>query len=223
MNAVQKPENTDELMQRCYAIAGLTIKEIAANIDKVPEKLIHHKGWFGQLIETVLGADAGSNPTQDFSELGIELKTIPLNDELYPLETTFVCITPLTNVSGMTYENSNVRNKLSRVLWVPFSGSRDIPIPERIVYTPFLWSPNSAQDAALRTDWNEHMEKIATGQIDSITARDGEVLQIRPKAADGKALTQAVGADGTLVMTRPRGFYLRKCFTSEIIRQEYKF
>ena len=222
MKKVQRPENVDELMQRCYSIAGLSIGEIASNHGQVPEKLLHYKGWFGQLIETVLGADAGSTPTQDFYELGIELKTIPLDEEYHPLETTFVCITPLMGVSGMIYEESNVRNKLNCVLWVPFSGSRNIPVSERTVYTPFLWSPSREEDLVLRADWNDHMEKIATGQIESITARDGDVLQIRPKAADGKALTKAIGADGSIIMTRPRGFYLRKCFTDSIIRREYK-
>ena len=65
------------------------------------------------------------------------------------------------------------------------------------------------------------MELIALGKIESITARIGEVLQLRPKAADGSALTQAIGLDGEMIHTRPRGFYLRKSFTEQILEDAF--
>jgi len=83
------------------------------------------------LLETVLGATAGSKAEQDFSHLGIELKTLPINTEGFPLETTFVSLAPLVQNSGVNWENSHVRHKLSKVLWIPIEGSRDIPLRER--------------------------------------------------------------------------------------------
>lgn len=55
------------------------------------------------LLELYLGAMAGSKPEQDFPELGIELKTIPVDAAGKPLETTFVCVAPLTGNSGVTW------------------------------------------------------------------------------------------------------------------------
>ena len=81
-----------------------------------------------RLIEWQLGASAGSRPEQDFPDLGIELKTIPIDPQGKPLETTFVCVAPLIGISGQRWEESNVRNKLSRVLWIPVEGSRTIPV-----------------------------------------------------------------------------------------------
>ncbi len=37
---------------------------------------------------------------------------------------------------------------------------------------------------------------IVLGQVERITARHGEVLQLRPKAANARALTEAIGARG---------------------------
>ena len=51
-----------------------------------------------------LGASAGSKPEQDFAALGVELKTIPVDSLGRPLETTFVCVAPLTGNSGVTWE-----------------------------------------------------------------------------------------------------------------------
>ena len=173
------------------------------------------------MLEWHLGATAGSKPEQDFQELGIELKTLPIDQAGKPLESTFVCVTPLLGITGLRWEESNVRNKLSRVLWIPVEGSRDIPLAARRIATPFIWSPDVAQEAQLRQDWEELMELVALGQIESITAHHGEVLQLRPKAANGQALTSAIGGQGQLIQTRPRGFYLRTLFTQQLLQQAF--
>lgn len=65
------------------------------------------------------------------------------------------------------------------------------------------------------------MELVALGRIESITAHHGEVLQLRPKAANGQALTSAIGRQGQLIQTRPRGFYLRTLFTQQLLQQAF--
>lgn len=112
-----------------------------------------------------LGAPpAGSKPQQDFAKLGIELKSIPISHSGKPLETTFVSVAPLTGVHGLTWETSHVRNKLSRVLWVPVEGGeREIPLAERRVGSPLIWSPDEDEERILRNDWEELMEMIVLG------------------------------------------------------------
>ena len=216
------PESIQELLKRCENIAGYSLAELAelANIP-LAKDLRTNKGWVGQLIEWHLGATAGSKPEQDFKNLGIELKTIPINQQGKVLETTFVCSAPILNTRKLTWENSNVRNKLSCVLWVPVEGDRSVVLGERIVGSGFLWSANNQQASLLATDWNDLMEKIALGKIESISARDGQVMQLRPKAANGRCLTDAFGEDGSLIKVRPRGFYLKKPFTQSIINQHF--
>ena len=216
------PNSTEELLQRCENIAGYSLAELA-ELAGIPlaKDLRRNKGWVGQLIEWHLGATAGSKPEQDFKHLGIELKTIPIDQCGKVLETTFVCSTPILNTGKLSWENSNVRNKLSRVLWMPVQGERNIPLGERIVGNGFLWSANRQQEFLLAADWNEIMEKIALGKIESISARDGQVMQLRPKAANGRCLTDAFGEDGRLIKVRPRGFYLKKPFTQSIINQQF--
>lgn len=175
-----------------------------------PKDLKRDKGWIGVLLEIWLGASAGSKPEQDFAALGVELKTIPVDSLGRPLETTFVCVAPLTGNSGVTWETSHVRHKLKRVLWVPVEGDRSIPLAERRVGSPLLWSPSEEEDRQLRLDWEELMDMIVLGQVERITARHGEVLQLRPKAANARALTEAIGARGEPIVTLPRGFYLEK-------------
>ncbi|BBQ28976.1 DNA mismatch repair endonuclease MutH [Aeromonas caviae] len=216
------PQSEQELLSRAYAMAGFTLAQLAATAGiLVPRDLRRDKGWTGQLIEWQLGASAGSRPEQDFPDLGIELKTIPVDPQGRPLETTFVCVAPLIGVSGQRWEESNVRNKLSRVLWIPVEGSRDIPVGDRRVGMPLLWSPNEEEEGLLRQDWEELMDMIVLGEVEQISARHGQVLQLRPKAANSKALTRAIGRNGQPIMTLPRGFYLKIEFTHQLLQRHF--
>lgn len=226
MQSLHPPQNApasiEALMQRAEGLAGLTLGDLAnaANI-VIPDNFKTQKGWTGQLIELWLGASAGSKPEQDFPQLGVELKTLPLSYANKPLETTYVCFAPLTNNTGVNWENSNVRNKLQSVLWLPIQGERDIVPSERIIGYPILWQPSEKEIEQLKHDWEELMDMISLGQVERIDATVGSYLQLRPKAANGSVLTDAVGEDGQIIKTRPRGFYLRKNFTERIIANAF--
>lgn len=209
-----------ELLDRVNYIAGLTLGEIARELAiPIPPDLKRDKGWVGTLIETALGAQAGSKPEQDFAHLGIELKTIPIDSLGKPLETTFVSLAPLIQNSGVHWYSSHVRHKLSKVLWIPVQGERSIPLAERYVGQGILWQPNAEQERRLQQDWEELMDYIVLGQVEKINARLGEVLQLRPKGANSRSLTKGIGKNGEVIATLPLGFYLRKEFTQEILQQ----
>lgn len=217
-----EPQSEHELIQRALAMAGQSLAELAQQAGMtMPANLNRDKGWVGQLIEWHLGAASGSKPQQDFVHLGIELKTIPISHQGLPLETTFVCVAPLTGIQGVRWENSHVRHKLSRVLWVPVEGEREIPLADRRVGAPLIWSPSQEEEQQLKQDWEELMELIALGQYQHISAKHGQVLQIRPKAANSKALTQAYNQEGKPIKTLPRGFYLRTQFTAQILQRHF--
>ena len=213
------PQNLEQLLSQAQSIAGLTFGELADELHiPVPLDLKRDKGWVGMLLERALGATAGSKAEQDFSHLGVELKTLPINAEGYPLETTFVSLAPLVQNSGVKWENSHVRHKLSCVLWMPIEGSRHIPLRERHIGTPILWKPSAEQERQLKQDWEELMDLIVLGKLDQITARIGEVMQLRPKGANSRAVTKGIGKNGEIIETLPLGFYLRKEFTAQILK-----
>ncbi|MEX0576091.1 MutH/Sau3AI family endonuclease, partial [Enterobacter cloacae subsp. cloacae] len=122
------PTSEAQLLGQAQRLAGFSLGELAAMAGlPIPKDLKRDKGWIGMLLELWLGASAGSKPEQDFAALGVELKTIPIDRLGKPLETTFVCVAPLTGNTGVTWETSHVRHKLKRVLWVPVEGERQIP------------------------------------------------------------------------------------------------
>lgn len=212
------PQTLEQLLSQAQSIAGLTFGELADELHiPVPIDLKRDKGWVGMLLERALGATAGSKAEQDFSHLGVELKTLPINAEGYPLETTFVSLAPLVQNSGVKWENSHVRHKLSCVLWMPIEGSRHIPLRERHIGAPIFWKPTAEQERQLKQDWEELMDLIVLGKLEQITARIGEVMQLRPKGANSRSVTKGIGKNGEIIDTLPLGFYLRKEFTANIL------
>jgi len=219
---ISPPQNETELLQRAKQIAGLTLFELARqHQEQVPQELHHAKGWIGQLLEKALGATAGSLPEPDFQQLGIELKTLPIDRQGHPKESTYVCTVPLRDNHDLNWQQSWVRNKLKRVLWVPIESDKAIEIEDRHIGQAILWSPSEQQAAVLQQDWEEHMDKICTGRLAEISARDGQYLQIRPKAASSRSVIATHNEEGQLDLTLPRGFYLRSIFTQQILKQSF--
>ncbi len=206
-------------MDRVTAIAGLRLHELAAQIGTtVPDNLRRDKGWFGQAVETILGASAGSKAAPDFEAIGVELKTLPLNAKLSPKETTFVSSINLMKLRTVSWETSVVRHKLQRVLWLPLEADPRIPLAERRIGQGILWSPSATQEAALKTDWEELTDLMCLGKLETITAKMGRYLQVPPKGANARALALGVNEFGETVQTLPRGFYLRTQFTEQVLQ-----
>lgn len=209
-------------MQRTEEIAGESLGSIATSLNlDVPADLRHHKGWVGQLIEMRLGADAASQAEPDFRAIGVELKTIPIDKNGQPRESTYVCTVPLEGGASILWENSWIRRKLSRVLWLPIEADPTLPVAKRRVGAALLWSPTEEDERLLKGDWDELMEMVTLGGLEQLSAHMGEVLQIRPKAANSRVACRAVGADGSPILTNPRGFYLRSSFTRTILKRHY--
>ncbi|MGE0860290.1 MAG: MutH/Sau3AI family endonuclease, partial [Gammaproteobacteria bacterium] len=117
---VAPPRDEAELLARAGALAGAPVREVAALCRRpVPRDLRRHKGWLGELLECALGATARSRPEPDFVELGIELKTVPVDQDGRPRESTHVCTVSLGDLVGQRGPTSSVRRKLARELWVP--------------------------------------------------------------------------------------------------------
>lgn len=211
-------KNESELLQRCNTIAGLSFAQLADYLNiAIPAEQKRRKGWVGMAIEQALGTTAGNRPLPDFTQLGIELKTLPLNNKGRPAESTFVTSIALLTINQETWENSQCHAKLKRVLWLPIEGERSIPFEQRRIGQGFLWSPSREEETVLANDWQELTSMIITGRLEEINARHGDYLQVRPKAANGKSLCYGYDLEGNKILTLPRGFYLRASFTETLV------
>ncbi|AWN74342.1 DNA mismatch repair endonuclease MutH [Legionella anisa] len=212
------PKTEAELLERCTRIAGLSFAQLGLSLGLfIPVHPNQRKGWVGQAIELALGTDAQNKSLPDFQDLGVELKTLPLNKLGKPAESTFITSIPLLTIHQQQWKTSQCYAKLKRILWIPVEGDTEIPYPQRRVGEGFLWSPDEVQGDILEEDWNYLSFQISSGHLETLDAQSGEYLQVRPKAANGKSLCYGYDIHGNKIKTLPRGFYLRSSFTAKIL------
>ena len=212
------PESVEALLARARALVGQRVGDVATALGvSSAGAAVRTKGTPGAILERALGATGGSSKVHDFPELGVELKTIPIDLRGVPTESTYVCTLSLADAESQEWEDSWVRAKLSRVLFVPLVAGDDEPWPARRIAEPVLWEPTPEQDAILRGDFDEVVGLIGIGRIEDLTAHRGRWMQVRPKAAHGRVRTTAFGADNEAISTIPRGFYLRPKFTGALL------
>lgn len=220
MIAIHAPATEQELLDRAELLAGKTIARVAAELDlSAPPDQKRNKGWTGQLAELYLGATASTLAEPDFQQIGVELKTIPMNKQGNPAESTYVCTVALSDTTGASWDTCVVKKKLSRVLWLPVESEKSIPYTQRRFGTALLWSPDAGQEAVLKNDWEEIMELVCTGGLDKVSSLQGSYLQIRPKATNAVSLGKSWSAEGLPAYTLPRGFYLRSIFTRTLFQR----
>jgi DNA mismatch repair protein MutH len=210
--------NQIKLYQKALELSGLTVLQLAQSLNlSPPNHLTIAKGWLGQTIELFLGAQAGCLPVPDFPSLEIELKTIPVNQKRQVMESTYVTTLPLIQHKQFRWEESTCFKKLKKVLWIPIEGDKNIPFLQRRIGQAILWSPSDEQYQVLRSDWEHIIEWVLMGKIEQINGSIGQYLHIRPKAAHSRVLTKTMDAEGQVIQTLPRGFYLRTALTNQII------
>jgi DNA mismatch repair protein MutH len=216
------PEDLDTLVGRAFRVAGRSVAELARSAGyRVPARLSRHKGFVGQLLEVVLGADAGSESRPDFTRLGVELKTLPIRGNGAPTQSTFVCKAQIDGTEPFDFKSTALWHKLACVLFVPVEGDTSIPLGERRFGMPFLWRPDAEDLRRLEADWTAISERIRAGELEQVTGHEGEILQLRPKGVDGRERVLGLGAEGWLVPMPPRGWYLRPGFTASLIDRAF--
>jgi DNA mismatch repair protein MutH len=215
---VPVPRDEAELLTRALALRGRRLGDLARDVlVSLDGPTVRSKGKMGTVLEKALGATAGSAAIPDFPTLGVELKSVPVDERGVPREGTFVTSIDLDRLDQETWDSSRVRHKLAAVLWIPIHTPDDSAPAERLVGQARLWRPTPDEEARLRGDWEDLIGKMAIGGIESVTAHDGEVLQVRPKAAHGAVRAAAPAYDGEPIATIPRGFYLRPRFVRELL------
>lgn len=219
---ISSPDSEDCLLQRANALAGMSLRELAEKLNETtPANLLRAKGWVGQLLEKALGASAGNLDVPDFPQLGIELKTLPINASGHPQESTYLCRVSLPLQESPNFYESRVWRKCARILWVPIQADSTISLADRRIGTPLLWSPCAHITSILKQDWEELIDMMRFGQFEQLSAHHGVYLQLRPKAANAKVFVNVTNDQGKEVAIVPKGFYLRPRLTQQILQMYY--
>lgn len=216
------PASEQELLARATLLQGRTLKQLAELLElPLPRSEQRNKGLAGQMLERWLGSNAGNQAGPDFPQLGVELKSLPINTNGKPAESTFVSMVPLKPRAPLDWASCSVRKKLQRVLWIPVeaAGEQD-NFATRHIGSPILWSPQPRLERQLQADWEELSELICLGRLEDLSAEMGTWLQVRPKGVGARSLARGSDPNGISIQTLPRGFYLRaRCTERWVLRR----
>ncbi len=236
LDETQRQPREQALLAHARALVGVRLADIAEGLGlPVPAGRVSTKGWAGQIVERELLAGArledDSGPPRadapesaagpDFAALGIELKTVPVDAQLRPRESTAVCMIDPIAIAGESWDGSTVRAKLDRVLWVALrvpEGDGPGSVGDREVAAFTLWSMSRAEEDVLRADFDLFVrEFFRRGRAGDITGHLGVALQVRPKANNARDQRTAYDPDGRRVRIGKCGFYLRPTFVGAIL------
>eukprot|EP01053_Blabericola_migrator_P008263 Blabericola_migrator_1__8262@NODE_4285_length_1241_cov_6_977002_g2647_i0_p1_GENE_NODE_4285_length_1241_cov_6_977002_g2647_i0NODE_4285_length_1241_cov_6_977002_g2647_i0_p1_ORF_typecomplete_len239_score3_22MutH/PF02976_15/1_3e14_NODE_4285_length_1241_cov_6_977002_g2647_i04481164 len=198
-------------------LEGKTLEELAWALQRpYPSVRQRDKGYIGKLLEYAYGCGGQTAASQDLPGLQTELKSIRIQQNHIPVESTFVCHLSMTGERSLRWQDSLVYQKLQRVLWIPIEVTRLKAPHQWKIHLPFLWSPSPIQACLLQQDWEEAMERILLEGTEG-SALYGEALQLRPKALHGKISCKGIDPFGNSATIQPKAFYLRASFTRTIL------
>lgn len=213
------PKTLGQLLAYCQAIAGKTVAQVAQkHAVELIDNLQFNRGWLGNLIELALGAQAGSKPTQDFIELGVELKTLAITPTGGAKSDVFVSSLPTNSYMMQAWETSHVFYKLKKILFVPVESNPEVPLGQRRIGKAFFWSPNAQELEQMRQDWELIMQILTQHDYNALKSNVGKLLCVRVKALNSKQNVASKDLDGFNLNLPPLSFYLRRSFLNEILK-----
>lgn len=186
----------------------------------------HNKRMAGAVVEAALGLKPSSKPKPDIEPLNIEVKTIPLSDDLRVLEHTKVTSLNPQDVVRDAWEQSTAYQKLRSILFVPVV-KYDLNDPSRwYIRSPFVWFPSTSEMEQFRKDYESVRTLLASGRPEDIHSAEppegqGEFLIANTGGQSGETTKYEVG-ERTLVMKR-RAWMLRKRFTRHVVENNISY
>ncbi|QJC28814.1 DNA mismatch repair protein MutH [Enterobacteriaceae endosymbiont of Plateumaris consimilis] len=210
--------NEKILFFRATLMTGHCLNDIAEWLNfKIPTNLNKDKGWIGKLIELyLLGKQQKNRFNQDIPQIGIEIKTIPIDVKGNTINNTFICYLPLTNKNFLIWKESTLYSKLLKILWIPIiTKNKNIPFEMRVIGKPIIWKPSKKNYKNLYNDWIELMKLLISGKIECINHYNGTILLVKTKSNKNK-LIKTINQNNEIILTSPRAFYLKKKFTKTL-------
>jgi DNA mismatch repair protein MutH len=211
-----------ELLAHARALVGVELGDLADALGlPAPTGRVRTKGWSGRILELELGVAPGGARGPDFAALGVELKTVPVDAVGVPLESTAVCQIDPVAIAAESWDESYVRAKLARVLFVAL----EVPpharsVGERRVSAVRLWAPDADEERLLRADFELFVRGyFRRGRADDITGHLGAALQVRPKGRNAADTRDGYDAEGNATRVGKCGFYLRPNFVAAILKR----
>jgi len=201
---------------------GKTIHAIKDELNLEREKM--KKGASGLIVENLLGLANNNRAEADISEIGCEVKILPLqknkNGSIKAKEPTAIQMINYFEVAAETWETAKLRKKISLTFWVVYLAKKEgktLQQDDYIIVDYFLDHPNQMENSIFKRDWEEIQVYIQKGLSDKLSCSMGEYIEPKTKGANNQDFTNAPDGKGGSIKVRRRAFYYKKNYTNNKI------
>ncbi len=191
----------NQIKKICNLISFANILNIGYTQNINIKKIKNDKGIIGKIIENIFQIKNKNDSDADWNDIGLELKTIPLNKKLNPKELTKICIIKKNNIK-VNWEKSQVYKKIKNILWIPYEGSVKIAISKKRILIPFIYTLTNKEEKIIKNEWEIIIESFLFCNNNNFFIKEGEFLKLN-KNKKKSYIT----------------IYLKKKFTKKILKK----
>jgi len=215
----------ESILYHAKKLIGKSIEDVISSSQTKVTINLKNKGSIGNIIEeSWFGIKNNNSPLPDFSEVGIELKVIPLTKQrnrLVVKERTKICSINYQELISENWETSHAKEKLNKILFIYYLYDAK-NIRESTVKKIDLWQLNqNHNEMIIQNDWLIVQQKVHEGYAHKLSERDSKILAASRSGQGGK------DKDGNLrdLVQQPikkyedealkRAFSLKQSFTNQ--------
>jgi DNA mismatch repair protein MutH len=156
-------EVEQRLMDSMRPLVGKTLGEVGTllRID-----LSGGKDRAARIVRRVLGSIDLTSEIREFLQAGSQIKTLSLSGgDGRAFESVSFPAADLERLVIDSWEDSQLRQDLSRVLFVPtYRSERRASPTERTLGQPFFWTPTEEQWEVIEREWTDYKQQVADGR-----------------------------------------------------------
>lgn len=214
------------LLTALDAIQGVPFAELAPAVGialpSTPDEVKRSKQLAGDIVSAALGVAPNPRPTPDIEGLSTEIKTVPVDDDLVPLERTKLGALNYQDVVDDDWPSSKIHAKLRTTLFVAVVKYDTADPAHWFVRDGFIWLPSTDQLGQLAVDYEDIRAVVRARRGDELSSARppkgvGQHLTAGTSGRDARDTT-TYAVDGHHITAKRRAWFLRKEFTTSLLR-----
>ncbi len=171
-------------------LVGKTIEDVISLTGEEVKINIRNKGMIGQFIEEYwFGQKPNSSPLPDFEKVGIELKVIPLIQQIKKIavkERTKVCSIDYKKLANESWDTSHAKLKLNKILFIYYLYDSNNLLQSKVMKIDLWELDNGTNEIIIKQDWLGVQKTIVDGFAHELSETQSKVLAASRSGSGGK-------------------------------------
>ena len=211
--------NLESILEYASRLTGRTMREFLGDPEDDVIGGVSSKGTFGQLVEEgYFHIENNSRPEPDFSEVGLELKVVPVKKVRGGFVSKERTVLNIINYGEALVDGfGTFTHKSSHVMFVFYLWEPDVSIYDYRVLKVVEWVPEGEELRLIHDDWDIIEGYIARGEAHLLSERHTKYLSACTKGVGhGKDMVQQPMSD---IPAKRRALSLKQSFMTTMFEE----